>query len=90
VAEEQRHFPPVFNIVWSVRPPKVAAIDLQRGGDVFCSAPAVALIRGQKLKSAVQWACFAAALSVTRIGTIAAFPALDEVSNFIENAVLLY
>jgi ribokinase len=74
---------------WRVQPPRVEAVDLQGAGDVFCAALSVALARGEIVKEAAQWACFAAALSVTRFGTVAVFPTRDEVELFRESTTAL-
>jgi ribokinase len=63
--------------------PHVNAIDTSGAGDAFNAALAVALARGQTLHAAVEWACAVAALSVTRAGTIAAYPTAAEVQDFI-------
>ena len=67
---------------WSLEPPVVQAADTSGAGDVFCAALALSLARGSKLRNATAWACRAAALSVTRPGTIPGFPTLDEVEAF--------
>jgi len=64
---------------WQCRPPKVEAVDTSGAGDVFCGALAVALLRGRSYRQAAEWACKVAALSVTRPGTIPAFPTAREV-----------
>jgi ribokinase len=69
--------------VWMVAPPAVTAVDTSGAGDVFCAALAVALVAGRILKAAAEWACAVAALSVTRSGTIPAYPTRDEVNHFL-------
>ena len=58
--------------------PPVEARDTSGAGDTFVGALAVALGRGAALDDAVAWAQAAAAVSVTRRGTMAAMPRLAE------------
>ena len=58
--------------------PKVHAIDTTGAGDTFIGAYAAALCDGADLSAAVEYAQRAAALSVTKIGAIAAMPRRDE------------
>jgi ribokinase len=62
--------------------PTVELVDTSGAGDAFNAALAVALARGDKLQDAISWACNVAALSVTRAGTIAAYPTMEEVREF--------
>ena len=68
---------------WHVRPPAVEVVDTSGAGDVFCAALAVALVGGKPLRAAAEWACAAATLSVSRAGTIPAFPTNEEVAKFL-------
>jgi ribokinase len=67
---------------WAVAPPPVKAVDTSGAGDSFCAALAVALVEGQSVREASAWACRVAALSVTRAGTIPAYPTRAEVDAF--------
>lgn len=58
--------------------PRVKACDTSGAGDTFLGALAVALGSGAALDEAVGWAQAAAALSVTRRGTMDAMPHLHE------------
>lgn len=58
--------------------PRVKACDTSGAGDTFLGALAVALASGAALDEAVGWAQAAAALSVTRRGTMEAMPQLSE------------
>ena len=58
--------------------PRVQACDTSGAGDTFLGALAVALASGAALDEAVGWAQAAAALSVTRRGTMEAMPQLSE------------
>ena len=58
--------------------PRVQACDTSGAGDTFLGALAVALASGAALDEAVGWAQAAAALSVTRRGTMDAMPHLSE------------
>ncbi len=66
---------------WQCAPPKVKAVDTSGAGDVFCGALAVSLVKGQGYREAAEWACKAAALSVTRPGTIPSFPTAEELTS---------
>lgn len=54
--------------------PKVTAVDTTAAGDVFNGAIAVAIAEGFTLEKAVEFACKAAAISVTRMGAQASAP----------------
>jgi ribokinase len=58
--------------------PKVKAIDTTAAGDVFNGALAVALSEGLTLKEGCEFACRAAAISVTRLGAQASVPTRSE------------
>jgi ribokinase len=58
---------------------KVDAIDTTGAGDAFTAALAVSLAEGLPLSAAARRASLAAALTVTRIGTMTAFPMRVEV-----------
>jgi ribokinase len=59
---------------------KVHAVDTTGAGDAFTAALAVSLAEGMSLREAAHRASIVAALTVTRIGTQAAFPRLAEVN----------
>jgi ribokinase len=67
-----------------VAAPAVQTVDTTAAGDVFCGALAVALAEGRQVKEAVDWACAAAALSVTRMGAQPSAPTRKEVDRFRE------
>jgi ribokinase len=67
---------------WAITPPPVQVVDTSGAGDVFCAALGVALLEGQAVRQASGWACAVAALSVTRPGTIPAYPTRAEVEQF--------
>lgn len=54
-------------------------IDTSGAGDAFLGACAAALSRGQSSLEAVQFGCAAAAIAVTRKGTAAAAPVLEDI-----------
>lgn len=54
--------------------PKVEATDTTAAGDVFNGAIAVAVAEGKPLEDAVEFACKAAAISVTRLGAQSSAP----------------
>ena len=64
--------------------PVVKAVDTTAAGDVFNGALVVALSERMSMKHAVEYACNAAAISVTRLGAQASAPYRNEVSSAIE------
>ena len=68
--------------VWTVKPPTVDVVDTSGAGDVFCAALAVGLVEGHTLRIAAEWACAVSALSVSKAGTIPAYPTREDVSRF--------
>jgi ribokinase len=69
--------------IWHSKVPKVNVEDTTGAGDVFCAALAVGLVQGKSIRAASDWACAVAALSVTKPGTIPAFPTLKDVEEFL-------
>jgi len=61
--------------------PKVEAVDTTAAGDVFNGALAVALAENREITDAVQFACKAASISVTRIGAQASAPYQKEMDS---------
>ncbi|MGE5488509.1 MAG: ribokinase [bacterium] len=61
----------------------VEARDTTAAGDVFNAALAVALAEGKPIQQALQFACAAAAVSVTRPGAQASIPTRAEVEHFL-------
>lgn len=59
--------------------PAVQAVDTTAAGDIFNGALAVALSEGNDLEQAIDFACKAAAISVTRMGAQASAPLRSEV-----------
>lgn len=57
---------------------KVETVDTTAAGDVFNGALAVALSEGRQLGEAVEFACEAAAISVTRLGAQSSIPHRNE------------
>ncbi len=70
--------------LWNVEPPAVRVVDTSGAGDLFCAALAVALVEGKSIREAAGWACVAASLSVSRIGTIPSYPTRIEVDGFVK------
>ena len=60
--------------------PKVEALDTTAAGDVFNGALAVAVSEGCDMKEAVEFACEAAAISVTRLGAQSSIPYRTELT----------
>jgi ribokinase len=61
-----------------VNAPMVKAIDTTAAGDVFNGVIAVALAENKEWKEAIEFACKAASLSVTRMGAQSSAPFLNE------------
>ena len=59
--------------------PPVKSIDTTAAGDAFNGALAVALCEGKSLVEAAQFACRAAAISVTRLGAQPSLPTRSEI-----------
>jgi len=66
---------------WGGKAPEVDVVDTSGAGDVFCAAFAAGIARGWTYRLSSEWACQVAAFSVTRAGTIPAFPTMEEVKN---------
>ena len=64
-----------------IEAPKVQAIDTTAAGDTFNGALAVALSEGKTIEVAVQFACRAASVSVTRIGAQSSIPNREELES---------
>ena len=62
----------------TVAAPGVEAVDTTAAGDVFNGALAVALSEGKLLAEAVEFACRAASISVTRLGAQSSIPLRNE------------
>jgi ribokinase len=58
---------------------KVTAVDTTAAGDAFTGAFAVRLAAGEDIVSSVEYACAAAAISVTRMGAQSSLPTAQEV-----------
>jgi len=71
--------------IWKKRALKVNAVDTSGAGDVFCSALAVGIVNGKSIRQAANWACDVASLSVTKPGTIPAYPRLEDVYRFLND-----
>jgi ribokinase len=67
------------NLTEHVIAPRVDVVDTTGAGDAFVAALAVRLREGNELSNATRFAVSAASLSVTRLGTMPAFPKRDEV-----------
>jgi ribokinase len=63
---------------------QVEAVDTTAAGDTFCGAFAVALVEGNPLKDALQFASAAAAISVTRMGAQPSAPTREEIDAFLQ------
>lgn len=63
---------------------KINAIDTLGAGDSFNGTLATLLAEGKELKEACEYACAAASLSCTRLGTVRAYGTREEIDAFIE------
>ncbi len=68
--------------------PKVRCVDPTGAGDAFNGALAVALAEGEPIRSAVKFANYAGALTVTRDEVVPALPKRRELDEFMRNDVL--
>jgi ribokinase len=66
------------NTVSHIQGHKVEAVDTTAAGDIFNGALVVALAEGRPVQEAVNFACKAAAISVTRLGAQASAPYKEE------------
>jgi ribokinase len=66
--------------------PEVDPIDTTGAGDAFIGSLAYALAKGLPLPDAIRFANYAAALSVTKVGTQTSFPSLADVERLIQQA----
>jgi ribokinase len=66
------------------KPVKIKAVDTTGAGDTFIGAFTLALSEGKNIQDAMVWANYAAALSVSRPGSIPSFPRRDELDQFID------
>jgi ribokinase len=69
---------------WRILPIPVEVIDTTGAGDAFIGGFAFSLSKGNEIAKAIEFGNYVAALSVTRYGTIPAFPSLSEVEDFIK------
>lgn len=67
-----------------IEPFKVKAIDTTAAGDTFCGAFCVAYTEGKSTIESLNFAKYAAAISVTRIGAQQSCPSRDEVESLIK------
>ncbi len=69
---------------WKIPPISVKVLDTTGAGDAFIGGFALSLSKGNEKVKAMEYGNYVAALSVTRNGTISAFPSLGEVEEFIK------
>ncbi|MCY4061666.1 MAG: ribokinase [Chloroflexi bacterium] len=62
----------------------VDAVDVTAAGDSFCGGLAYALVNGQDMRDALQFACACGALTVTRAGAQPSLPTLAEIHSFMK------
>lgn len=69
----------------SIPPPPVTAVDTSGAGDVLCGIFAGCLAKGASVASALEIAMRAAAIAVTRNGTLASCPSKQELIDLMKN-----
>lgn len=72
-------------LVGTVTPPSVTAIDTTGAGDTYCGALAAAIAEGRQLLDAVRFATAASALSVEKPGAVSSIPTRDEIDSKLED-----
>lgn len=68
-------------IIAEARPPATEAVDATGAGDTFSAALTVALVEGQAPEKALQFACAAGAVAVTKMGAQPSLPMRSEVAS---------
>ncbi|MEX1079423.1 MAG: ribokinase [Homoserinimonas sp.] len=68
-------------LVGTVAPPKVTAVDTTGAGDTFCGALAAAVAEGLPLLDAVRFATAASALSVESVGAVSSIPSRPRIES---------
>ncbi len=68
---------------WKVQAFPVDAVDTTAAGDCYCGALAAALVAGQSMPEAVQFASAAAALSVQKLGAQPSLPRKQDILDFL-------
>ncbi len=68
-------------VIATARPPLVEAIDTTGAGDTFTAALTVALVEGQALQDALEFACAAGAAATTKMGAQPSLPMRHEVTS---------
>jgi ribokinase len=63
-------------------------VDTTGAGDTFVGSLAVELASGKSVREAIQFAQYAAALKVTKLGAQTSIPHRDEVERFIQSRAL--
>jgi ribokinase len=66
----------------------VPVVDTTGAGDTFVGSLAVELANGKSVREAIQYAQYAAALKVTKLGAQTSIPHRDEVERFIQSRAL--
>ncbi|NTE88394.1 ribokinase [Agrobacterium rubi] len=69
-----------------ISPPKVAVVDTSGAGDVLCGIFAGCLAKGMRQDAALRVAVATSALAVTRVGTLASCPSVNEISLLIKQS----
>ena len=68
--------------------PHVEVVDTSGAGDVFCGCLAGGLAKGMSVTSALKLALAAAAIAVTRPGTLSSCPSASEIAALIDQTEL--
>ena len=84
--EEGAYVDCISNPPFKTAAKQVRAIDTTAAGDTYNGAFAAALVNGKSIGFSAEFACAAAALSVTRPGAQSSMPTLAQVAAFMEKA----
>ena len=68
-------------IIAEATPPAVVAIDTTGAGDTFTAALVVAMVEGQDIDAALEFACAAGAMATTRMGAQPSLPLRDSLAD---------
>lgn len=67
-------------IIAQAKPPAINAVDTTGAGDTFAAALTLAIIEGQQLQNALEFACAAGAATATKAGAQPSLPFLEEIN----------
>ena len=68
-------------IIARATPPAVVVVDTTGAGDTFTAALVVAMVEGQDIDAALEFACAAGAMATTRMGAQRSLPLRDSLTD---------